>query len=384
MADQHILQIPAAAANDTTFIIVNVISKGPRPLDLKLLGSEGEAPYVREIKHRSIKGFKTNKFNGTDEQWEAVLSRVLLQKTTEGDFFDGIDVAYSFDDDEIQIIIRKNIVGGKGLKVTWGNISLAKNEEEEINLFEWVGLAAQATAAAQGEMIGLKSKLEDQRRTIEKLNAQLEDLIRAKEENDNAMLGKFTELLNEKKLKIRDQQRLLAGAKVGKAAATNIQAVREETTSRKAAPSRASKRKANGKAPVALPESSEDEFEKMQVDEEDVTAKQDQEEDTPGAVTPDRVTDDETEDEDDIDIVAAPSSAAQPPASKTAAKGKAVETTSQRVNERQTQVVPPPRRELPFGRAGTRSKPEPMEQKPLPAPDDDETANDDETEDDEL
>jgi hypothetical protein len=52
--------------------------------------------------------------------------------------------------------------------------------------------------------------------TIDKLNAQLEDFIKTKHEAETAMLQRFMELLNEKKRKIRDQSRLLAGAKVDK------------------------------------------------------------------------------------------------------------------------------------------------------------------------
>ncbi len=49
---------------------------------------------------------------------------------------------------------------------------------------------------------------------LDSLNAQLEDLIRVKDEHENALLENFTKLLNAKKLKIRDQQRLLARAKI--------------------------------------------------------------------------------------------------------------------------------------------------------------------------
>lgn len=82
----------------------------------------------------------------------------------------------------------------------------------------WTGIAAQAAAAARDEVAALKLKLDAQQETVRKLNAQLQDLIKTKEENENAMLEKFKELLNEKKLKIRDQQRLLAEAKVNPAA----------------------------------------------------------------------------------------------------------------------------------------------------------------------
>lgn len=50
--------------------------------------------------------------------------------------------------------------------------------------------------------------------SIEKLNAQLEDLTVAKKKHEEEILAKCVLLLNEKKLKVRNQQRLVASAKV--------------------------------------------------------------------------------------------------------------------------------------------------------------------------
>lgn len=44
----------------------------------------------------------------------------------------------------------------------------------------------------------------------------MEDFLRVKNEHENQMLERFSYLLNAKKLKIRDQQKLLAGATVSK------------------------------------------------------------------------------------------------------------------------------------------------------------------------
>jgi predicted nucleic acid-binding Zn-ribbon protein len=50
--------------------------------------------------------------------------------------------------------------------------------------------------------------------TINKLNQQLEELMHAKTEHENQLMSNFVQILNEKKLKIRNQQRLLAAATV--------------------------------------------------------------------------------------------------------------------------------------------------------------------------
>ena len=60
----------------------------------------------------------------------------------------------------------------------------------------------------------LRSQLEEQQDAVAKLTAQLEELAHAKREHETALLDKFRLLLNAKKQKIRDQQRLLAGAQV--------------------------------------------------------------------------------------------------------------------------------------------------------------------------
>lgn len=99
-------------------------------------------------------------------------------------------------------------------KVTLGEISLPKDPEYELNPFEWAQVSAQAHARTLEELLHLKAEASSGQGTIAKLNAQLEDFIKTKNEAETAMLRQFMELLNEKKRKIRDQSRLLAGAKL--------------------------------------------------------------------------------------------------------------------------------------------------------------------------
>jgi hypothetical protein len=60
----------------------------------------------------------------------------------------------------------------------------------------------------------LNSQLIAANAKITRLEEQLQGLVDEKLAHANALLQKFADLLNSKKLKIRDQQRLLAGAKV--------------------------------------------------------------------------------------------------------------------------------------------------------------------------
>ena len=101
-------------------------------------------------------------------------------------------------------------------QVTWGEIVLPKDDEFEFNPFEWAQASAQAHLQTLQELAEVKARIDSEKDTITRLNAQLDDFIKTKNEAEAAMLQQFMELLNEKKRKIRDQSRLLAGAKVDK------------------------------------------------------------------------------------------------------------------------------------------------------------------------
>lgn len=63
-------------------------------------------------------------------------------------------------------------------------------------------------------MAELQARVSSEQQITAKLNAQLDEFIKTKNEAETAMLRQFMALLNEKKRKIRDQNRLLAGAKL--------------------------------------------------------------------------------------------------------------------------------------------------------------------------
>lgn len=71
-----------------------------------------------------------------------------------------------------------------------------------------------AGVTAELEISSLRSRFTEQQRTINELQVQLDDLVKAKEEHEEMLLIKFVQILNSKKAKIRDQQRLLARANV--------------------------------------------------------------------------------------------------------------------------------------------------------------------------
>lgn len=298
--------------------------------------------------------------------WETILRSVLLQQRLDPGASEAIrylEIVASVSGNKLVIIFRKNI---SGIHQRLGEISLSQNDDQEIDTIAWVTIAVGRGNALEKDVMNLQAKYEEQGETMKKLENQLEDLIKAKKRHEDAMLEKFRELLNAKKLKIRDQQRLLASTKVNAdtgssgthlphlapfldvisyvllnhvltdTSAKHVRATRSPSASAAPASSRPNKRKQKPEV-VSSPSDSEDSgFEKMAVDEA-------------GLATPDKSDLDATEDEDEDFDTSPPS---RPTKSGVGNKGKVIETAKSGTKPDE----PPPRRELPFTSIGGKSK----------------------------
>ena len=98
--------------------------------------------------------------------------------------------------------------------MTLGEIDMPIDQDLELNPFEWAQTSARAHARALQQLALLQARVQSEQQTTAKLQAQLDEFIRTKNDAETAMLEQFMELLNLKKLKIRDQSRLLAAAAV--------------------------------------------------------------------------------------------------------------------------------------------------------------------------
>ncbi|KAI9722390.1 MAG: hypothetical protein M1812_001862 [Candelaria pacifica] len=387
----QVLKVPRSDATDDAFVLVHVTPDGPSLLDVKLTATEGESPFTGIVRQNRLHKLRAKNYDSNGDEWEAIVSRALHRessKTNAGQLFEGLEVVSSINDEQLIITLRKNIGGitvAHGLTAYFdlcsladvtrsqqrlGTISLTQDNEQAIELFDWTGVASTAAASAENDLASLTVRYHDQEITITKLKKQLEDLIKAKQEHENSLLEKFRELLNTKKRKIRDQQRLLADAKVNPKAAAQVQEARGSSGSRKVEQSRQGKRKANGAAIDEDEESDDDGFEDMNVDGQGFKGVRDQ---MGREETPDKSDLDESEDEAEED---------HPVPAGVGAKGRAIETVKQKepTTKSQESSSPPPRRELPFANQNQEQTPP----KKTPLIRDMEGESDEETDDDEL
>lgn len=86
--------------------------------------------------------------------------------------------------------------------------------QEQPDAFIWAEIAANNFTESRKHVKDLETQLATRAETIDKLQSQLDSIVNAKDKHEGVLLHKFTELINSKKVKIRDQQRLLGTAKV--------------------------------------------------------------------------------------------------------------------------------------------------------------------------
>ncbi|KAL1311157.1 hypothetical protein AAFC00_001359 [Neodothiora populina] len=307
------------------FILVHCQPQGPGPLDLRLVGTDGQQPFVATITQASLQDIRSSGYNGTDEEWRSILEALLAHRQPNPDLIQALDPVASVNDETISITIRKNI---SGITQRLGTIALSLDEDEPIELFDWAGLAAEHAKDAYSQVASLQHSLTSQKTTIEDLTNQLDRLVKAKENHEQDLLKRFSVLLNSKKSKIREQQRLLARANVGSPIAVH--------SSRRPGSSQAGKRKAR-RSPAASDTSQDGS------DEEHVgLTGQNGQPSTPDKSDPDDASGTDTDGEGFEPL--------PPPSQASRSQRGGTSYTEKPSSELTTIEQPPPRRELPFAK----------------------------------
>lgn len=168
------------------------------------------------VRQRSARNFRGSSCKLEDKEWEDILETFLLQQPLNGNKYAAealgtLEVSATISEESLLLVFRRSI---SGIKQRLGELALSKNENEEIELFAWLGTVTSRCDELVKELTNLDDRCKEQGQAIKVINQQLENLIEAKIEHENSLLEKFRELLNAKKLKIRDLHRALAVARV--------------------------------------------------------------------------------------------------------------------------------------------------------------------------
>ncbi|TWU78730.1 hypothetical protein ED733_006480 [Metarhizium rileyi] len=201
MTANRVLKFPQSD-DESSFFLVQVSSKGSKPLDLKLLGTEGEAPYACSLRHDRVSSLRVKNCPVSETEWQTILQSVLGQQPRPD-----IQVSATVQSrSSISLVIRRQV---EGFTQRLGSVTLNYNGNEAIELFEWCAASVDAVTQAKESSSASASQVEALQSSVDELKAQLDELVAAKQEDEVAMLQKFRDLLNEKKVKIREQQKII-------------------------------------------------------------------------------------------------------------------------------------------------------------------------------
>ncbi|KAF4344037.1 mitotic apparatus p62 [Fusarium beomiforme] len=286
------------------------------------------------LKHDRVVSLRVKNCPASESEWQQLLEDLFQQEPLP----DIQATATVQSEKSISITIRKDI---QGITQRLGSITLDHDPDEAIELFDWCGAAVESSASCKQTAATLLAKSSESEATVAQLQLQLEELIKAKDEDETALLRKFRDLLNEKKVKIREQQQVLAAISQNSSMAGSsqpphaVEAEVEQPKPRKpahqAGKSRASKRKAPASRRVE--ESDDDDA----ADTMEVDLKQEAEDTDPRNTTEATASVDSDDGEDDGSV--GPSSPAQ---------NEAQAAVSQEQSPPKKREEPPPPRALPF------------------------------------
>ncbi|KAF3069173.1 hypothetical protein CFAM422_007104 [Trichoderma lentiforme] len=260
MAASRVIKLPRDD-DESTYALIQVIQKGSKPLDVKLVGTEGEAPYVTSLKHDRVASLQVPNCSVSESEWQAILESLFsLQPVTDIQATARIESETS-----LSITIRKRV---QGITQRLGSIELKHDENEGIELFKWCAETTDALAQSNVTLAEAAAHAKELETTVKELKSQLDELITSKEDDETALLLKFRDLLNEKKVKIREQQKILAAGPIQSSQQASQRLQPPDTQpSRTPAPSRPRKRKVQ--AVKNEPEEDEMEVDKIKIEPQD-------------------------------------------------------------------------------------------------------------------
>ncbi|OBT80248.1 hypothetical protein VF21_00646 [Pseudogymnoascus sp. 05NY08] len=204
-----LLRIPRQD-NQEGFVLVHIVplaQKAAATLDVKILATEGSAPFALTLKQNQIQKLKSKKAPCTDDEWEAILEVILLQQESDPEKAaraEGIEVEAAIEEDvAVELVFKKST---SGITQRLGSLRLTHDEDQEIELFDWCGASITHSHSLTHVLKSAQSDLLKEQAKSQKLAEQLEELIKAKGDHEHVLLEKFALLLNEKKAKIRELQ----------------------------------------------------------------------------------------------------------------------------------------------------------------------------------
>ena len=167
------------------------------------------------MRRENLSSVRASNYYGSAEELEGIIASNLL----------GLDPPVAIKDTVMSTDVVVKIEHGKGLvlKIYQRVEDLTfevcfihlQSTDKNIELFDWCGELTQTVAIMNQRRRRLEINADISAKELVRLREQFDELVKAKEAHEKELLEKFRLLLNSKKMRIREQQRRLAGAGTG-------------------------------------------------------------------------------------------------------------------------------------------------------------------------
>lgn len=235
MVGQWLLKLPRHDDDDQGHVLIRVTSRESDDLDLDFLATEGENVFKGNLRQNDLEGLRAKVYDGTEDEWKAILRYALLQsksssisKEQKQSLEVGASRLHQKGKPMLSIVFRNRI---DDITQRIGAVELSQTSKS-IQLFDWATLAVDRAKVLASKLSTLSGSTDGDKATIVRLESQLADLVEAKGDHEEQLLLKFTLLLNDKKAKIRDQQRLIQTATLDKDRGKGLRALQKDGSSR--------------------------------------------------------------------------------------------------------------------------------------------------------
>jgi len=173
-------------------------------LNVKITATDGEVGYTLDLKENKVGRLQDEIAHQSEDDWKSVLRAALLADPREEDLTWKLKLEMTslLKGNAIVIELRQDI---NGIKQRLGFLEIPSNDEVEVELWQWLDETCKEKDESQFKLRVAEDQLKKQLDMVGQLTSQLQDLIAAKKEHEDALIVRFQLLLNEKKQKLRDQ-----------------------------------------------------------------------------------------------------------------------------------------------------------------------------------
>ena len=166
------------------------------------------------MRERKLDVYRAENYESTAEEWSSILQYAFVfprDVVLPSAVLDSLEVtcrkAGKSSRPTLSVTLQTHV---EDIKRKLGAVELSHSENtDDIDLFGWTCQVVDTRDAISTKLRDKVARLLQTGKDIEALKNDLDELIAAKEEHETQLMSKFALLLNEKKLRIRTQQRQL-------------------------------------------------------------------------------------------------------------------------------------------------------------------------------